>query len=59
MANIPKLGGGDVSGGKKDMEITGDKDLDRARDHVLHDTMHNGGGVPSSSTTFPTAETRT
>jgi hypothetical protein len=59
MANIPKLGGGDVSGGKKDMEITGDKDLDRARDHVLHDTMHDGGGVFKLIDTFPTAETRT
>jgi hypothetical protein len=31
------LGGGDVSHGKKEMELTGDIDLDRARDHVLHD----------------------
>jgi hypothetical protein len=29
--------GGDVSHGKKEMERTGDYDLDRARDHVLHD----------------------
>jgi hypothetical protein len=33
----PLPAGGDVSHGKKDMEITHDYDLDRARDHVLHD----------------------
>jgi hypothetical protein len=35
--------GGNVSGGNKEMELTGDVDLDRARDHVLHGTMHARG----------------
>jgi hypothetical protein len=30
-----KLGGGDVSGGNKEMKRTGNRDLDRAREHVL------------------------
>jgi hypothetical protein len=38
-----KLGGGDVSAGKQDFELTGDIDLDRARDHVLQGTMHGPG----------------
>jgi hypothetical protein len=39
----PIPAGGNVSAGKKDMEVTGDIDLDRARDHVLHGTMHGRG----------------
>jgi hypothetical protein len=39
-----KLGGGDVSGGETEMQLTGDKDLDRARDHVLHGTRHGASG---------------
>jgi hypothetical protein len=46
-----RVGGGDVSGGKKDMEITGDKDLDKARDHVLHGTIHGGGSDVSPKPT--------
>jgi hypothetical protein len=39
----PLPAGGNVSAGKQEMEITGDIDLDRARDHVLQGTMHGPG----------------
>jgi hypothetical protein len=42
-ANEVRPAGGDVSHGNKDMEVTGDRDLDRARDHVLHGAMHGPG----------------
>ena len=41
--NLDVPAGGNVSAGKKDMELTGDVDLDRNRDHVLHEVMHAPG----------------